>query len=206
MRELERRLALLAEQSQACGLDEPTSINDPMTEESFRAVLRAQIDLCVAGFSCDATRFASIQCSSAVNALRFTFMDLDQYEGHGLSHAGDGNELLQAQWDQMLIWYSEQLAYLLQRLASVPEGEGTMLDNTLVLCVNEISRGNTHSLDDMHFLLAGGAGGRVRGGRYLRYEGGPHNDLLVSVLHALGLDDEAFGDRRFCNGPLNGLI
>ena len=84
-------------------------------------------------------------------------MELAQYEGHGLSHAGDSNESQQAQWEQMLVWYSEQLAYLLQRLASVPEGEGTMLDNTIVLCVNEISRGNTHSHDNMHFLLAGGA-------------------------------------------------
>ena len=81
-----------------------------------------------------------------------------------------------------------------------------MLDNTLVLCVNEISRGNTHSHDDMHFLLAGGAGGRLDGGRYLRYDDRPHNDLLVSVLNLLGLDDETFGDQRFCYGALPGLI
>ena len=206
VRELERRLVLLAEQAQGCGLDEPTGLGDPMTEDSFKRVLRAQIDLCVAGLSCDATRFATIQCSSAVNALRFTFMELSQYEGHGLSHAGDSNDSLQSQWDQMLVWYSEQLAYLLQRLASVPEGDGTMLDNTIVLCVNELSRGNTHSHDDMHFLLAGGAGGRLRGGRYLRYDGLPHNDLLVSVLNGMGIETDTFGDRRFCNGPLSGLI
>jgi hypothetical protein len=206
VRELERRLGLLAEQSEACGLAEPVDINEPMTEESFRTVLRAHIDLTVAAFACDATRFSSIQCSSAVNALRFTFMDLDQYEGHGLSHAGDGNDNLQVQWESMLTWYSEQLAYLLQKLALVPEGDGTMLDNTLVLCVNEISRGNTHSHDDMHFLLAGGAGGRLPGGRYLRFDGRPHNDLLVSVLNALGLEERTFGDEHFYNGPLPGLL
>ena len=81
-----------------------------------------------------------------------------------------------------------------------------MLDNTLVLCVNEISRGNTHSHDDMHFLLAGGAGGRLAGGRYLQYPGLPHNDLLVSVLNGLGVETDTFGDPRFCNGPLSGLI
>jgi hypothetical protein len=206
VRELERRLSLLAEQSAACGLSDPAEIREPMIEENYRSVLRAHIDLTVAALACDATRFSSIQCSSAVNALRFTFMNLDQYEGHGLSHAGDGNDAMQVQWEAMLTWYSEQLAYLLQKLALVPEGEGTMLDNTIVLCVNEISRGNTHSLDDMHFLLAGGAGGRLAGGRYLRFDGRPHNDLLVSVLNALGLDDQTFGDERFCNGPLPGLL
>ncbi|MGB0647662.1 MAG: DUF1552 domain-containing protein [Bradymonadia bacterium] len=206
VRELERRLTLLAEQSAVCGITEPAEVANPMTEEQFRSVLRAQIDLTVAAFACDATRFSSIQCSSAVNALRFTFMGLNQYEGHGLSHAGDSNANLQTQWEAMLTWYSEQLAYLLQRLASIPEGNGTMLDNTLVLCVNEISRGNTHSHDDMHFLLAGGAGGRLEGGRYLRYDDRPHNDLLVSVLNLLELDDETFGDQRFCYGALPGLV
>ena len=54
--------------------------------------------------------------------------------------------------------------------------------------------------------VAGGAGGRLTGGRYLQYPGLPHNDLLVSVLNGLGVETDTFGDPRFCNGPLSGLI
>ena len=206
VRELERRLTVLAESEQQCGINPPDDAFDPMTEENFRTIMRAQMDLAVAALSCDTTRFVSLQSSSAVNALRFTFMDLDQHEGHGLSHAGDSNQSMQDQWERMLIWYSEQLNYFLERLAAVPEGDGTLLDNTIVLCVNELSRGNTHSHDDMGFLLAGGAGGRLRGGRYLNFPGRGHNDLLVSVLNALGLDDQTFGETRFCQGALPGLV
>jgi len=112
---------------------------------------------------------------------------------------------MQTQWDQMLVWYSEQLAYLLERLAAVPEGDGTMLDNTVVFAVNEISRGNTHSHVDMPFILAGGAGGRLQTGRYLKYNDVSHTELLVSILNLVGAPVDTFGDPRFCRGPLPGL-
>ena len=170
---------------------------DVMGEAEFRALLRAQVDVMVNAFACDVTRIGSIQCSSAVNALRFTFMGLNDNEGHSLSHSGDSNELLQGQWDQMLTWYSEQQAYLLERLASVSEGAGTLLDNTLLLFVNEISRGNTHSHEDMPFILAGGAGGALNAGRYLRYDNENHLRLLQSVLELMDVDSSDFGLREF---------
>ena len=179
---------------------------DVMGEGEFRDLLRSQTDIMVNAMACDMTRIGTIQCSSAVNALRFTFMGLNDHEGHSLSHSGDSNMALQDQWDQMLIWYSEQMNYLLERLASIPEGDGTMLDNTLIFSVNEISRGNTHSHAAMPFFLAGGAGGRLRTGRFLEYQGTPHNNLLLAILHLMGVEDESFGDPRFCEGPLRGLL
>ena len=205
IRDLERRLGVIAEREAGqCHPDRPES-RDTLGEAEFRELLRAQIDIMVAGMSCDVTRFGSIQCSESVNALRFTFMGLNQHEGHSLSHSGDNNAALQTQWEQMLVWYSEQLNYLLDRLHSVPEGDGTMLDNTLVLAVNELSRGNTHSHIDMPFILAGGAGGRLQTGRYLSYENVSHTELLVSILNLIGVDTNTFGDARFCRGPLPGL-
>ncbi|MEE2786449.1 MAG: DUF1552 domain-containing protein [Myxococcota bacterium] len=205
LRDLERRLGRMTDTNGACH-PELTQHGDIMSETEFRQVLRAQIDLMVSAMACDVTRVGSLQCSSSVNALRFTFMDLKDHEGHSLSHAGDSNELMQGQWERMLLWYSEQFNYLLDALAAVPEGDGTMLDNTLVLAVNEISRGNSHSHDDMPFILAGRAGGRLRTGRYLNYGGHSHTDLLVSVLNLVGVDTATFGDPRFCQGPLVGLV
>ena len=102
----------------------------------------------------------------------------------------------------MLIWYSEQQNYLLDRLASIPEGEGTLLDNTLVFFVNEISRGNTHSHLNMPFMLAGGAGGRLNAGRYLKYESESHVRLLVTILNLMGIEQDKFGHPDENGGPL----
>lgn len=206
LRDLERRLGTIAERPDGCGPQAPASPGDVMNEDEFRGVLRAQVDLLVNAFACDTTRVASLQCSTAVNACRFTFLGMNESEGHALSHAGDSHDLMQGRWQRMLAWYAEQFAYIVERLALVPEGDGTMLDNTLVLWGQEISRGNSHSLEDMPFILAGGAGGALRTGRYLRYDSVPHNNLLVSVLNALDIDDVSFGDPRFCTGPLTGLL
>lgn len=206
LRDLERRLSVMIEPPAECSPPAPDSVANVMGEEEFRGLLRAHTDLMVAALACDVTQVASIQCSTAVNALRFTFMDMRNYDGHSLSHAGDGNQTMQTEWERMLVWYADQFAYMLDAMKAVPEGDGTLLDNSLVLWVNEISRGNTHSHVDMPFLIAGGAGGALRTGRWLKYDAVPHNNLLLSVLHAMGLEDESFGDSRFCTGPLTGLM
>jgi hypothetical protein len=81
-----------------------------------------------------------------------------------------------------------------------------MLDNTLLLWCNELGKGNTHSRNDAPYVLAGGAGGALEAGRFLEYDEQPHNDLLVSLLNLMGIDDETFGNPEWCNGPLAGLV
>ena len=93
-------------------------------------------------------------------------------------------------------------AYFLGELAKIPEGAGTMLDNTLVFCCNELARGNVHSHNPMPYLLAGGAGGGLKTGRFLTYNGDPHNNLLVSLMNVMGVQATTFGDPNFCTGPL----
>ena len=104
----------------------------------------------------------------------------------------------------MNTWYAEQLAYFLDLLRAVPEGDGTLLDNTVVLWCSELSRGNTHSHSDMPFLLAGRAGGAIRTGRHRVFDGVPHNNLLLGLCHAMGADDlQSFGNREFCTGAID---
>ncbi|MCB9539726.1 MAG: DUF1552 domain-containing protein [Myxococcales bacterium] len=207
LRSLERRLGTVVDRPELCNPATPSGTMDVLSEADYGLLVRAQIDLAVNALACDVTRIASVQCSTAVNALRFTFMGLRDNEGHALSHAGDSHPERQDEWEQMLTWYSEQFAYLLDRLAAVPEGDGSLLDNTLVVWGMEISRGNNHDLTDIPFVLAGGAGGRLKGGRYLRYDGKPHNDLLVGILNLLGVPDATFGNVDYASGgPLVGLI
>ncbi|MSP71998.1 MAG: DUF1552 domain-containing protein [Myxococcales bacterium] len=202
VRDLERRLEISADGPMLCTRPGRPADLDVASEDNFERVARQQIDLMVLALACDLTRVASLEFSSAVNALRFTFMGLRDQDGHSLSHAGDQSTDLQDQWALMLTWYNEQVAYLLDSLAAVPEGEGTLLDNTLVLCCNELSRGNSHAHDSIPFILAGGAGGALRGGRHLVFAGESHNNLLLSTCHLMGVEAERFGNPDFNTRPL----
>lgn len=207
LRELERRLAISNGQGGVCDTPTAPMLSDVMSEDSFGAVARQQIDLMVSALSCGQTNVASLQCSTAVNACRFSFLEPRvSHEGHSLSHAGDSNQGMQPDWERNLTWYAEQFAYLLAKLDSIPEGDGTLLDNTVVLWGNEISRGNTHDLTDIPFVLAGSAGGKLRSGQYLRYPGIAHNQLLLSLIQAFGIEMSEFGASHLNNGTLSELL
>ena len=81
-----------------------------------------------------------------------------------------------------------------------------MLDNTLILWCNELSRGNAHSHPDMPFVLAGHAGGALPGGQFLKFSGTvPHNNLLVSCLNLMDVPATTFGNPAYCTGRLAGV-
>lgn len=177
---------------------------DVTAEDDFATMANHQMELLAMALACDLTRISTLAFSSALNALRFTFMGIRDQDGHSLSHAGDFSAELQQQWARMNVWYAEQLAHFIDLLKAVPEGDGTLFDNTVILWCNELSRGNTHSHSDMPFVLAGGAGGAIRTGRHLVFQNEPHNNLLLGLCHAMGLDDLAsFGNRDFCTRPIS---
>jgi len=99
------------------------------------------------------------------------------------------------------------MAYLARRLADTPEpgGSGSLLDNTLIVWTNELGKGNSHTLDNIPFVVVGGGAG-FRMGRSLRYNRVPHNRLLLSLAHSFGHRLPRFGNPNFCAaGPLNNL-
>lgn len=181
----------------------PPAVN-PDDAGSMHVVSQAHIDLIAMAFACDITRVASLQYSNGANHHTFPFLGSNG-DGHGLSHAADDDAASWAEWTVRQTWYCEQFAYLLGKLAAIPEGDVTVLDHTVVLWVNELSKGNTHSHQRMPFMMAGSAGGYFRTGRYVTYANAPHNDLLVSLLNAFGIEEQTFGAPEFCTGPLSGL-
>jgi hypothetical protein len=126
-------------------------------------------------------------------------------EGHALSHAGPSDTDAHQQLVTRQTWHSQLLADFLTRLSQIPEGAGSVLDNTLVLWGNEVSQGNTHSHENMPFLMMGG-GFYFRTGRYLKYESASHHDLMVSILNAFGVETTTFGQPDLCHGPLPNLV
>lgn len=202
---INRRLDFSVAPSAFCKLSQRPPALEYDSETVMPEVTRLQLDLLVLALSCDITRIASVQFSSAINAIRFPWVE-SLTEGHALSHRGPSDQLAQEQLITRSRWYTEQVAYFLQRLDSIPEGSGTMLDNTLVLWGNELSVGNVHSLSDIPFVMAGNVGAQLRTGRYLSFGGQPHNRLLTTVLNLMGLDDRGFGNPEVTSaGPLSGL-
>jgi hypothetical protein len=95
-----------------------------------------------------------------------------------------------------------QFAYLLRKLNEVVEPDGSrLLDNTVVMTWSEMATG-THVLKNVPYLLAGSAGGYFKTGRWLKYAGEPHGNLLVSLLNAMGVPVTTFGKPEWCTGPL----
>jgi hypothetical protein len=103
-------------------------------------------------------------------------------------------------------WYSEQFVYLLDKLSAIPEGDGTMLDNTVVLWASEFSDSNGHNSDRLMWMLFGNANGFFKQGRILDLKGKSLNDLHTSLGNAFGISDQTFGNPAYCDGPLTALM
>jgi hypothetical protein len=204
IREIEMRLEVDGPVAGAC---EPPVIGDRIdvvANDNFPTLSRLQLDLLVTSLACDLTRVASMQWSRGLSPTRFTWLGIAG-EHHELSHAEDA--AAQSQLTEINAWYAGEVAYLLDRLEAVPEGDGTMLDNTLVVWGNDLGNGAAHSSYPVPFVMAGSAGGYFETGRFVDYGDALHNRLLVSICHAMGLDDvQTFGDMDTGSGPLPGLV
>jgi hypothetical protein len=172
-------------------------------------VLKAQMDNAVAALTCDLTRSVVLQLGRGGSDATYPWLGLNDNH-HGWTHSAPGDAGMIANATKLSTWFSEQVLYLLQQLASVKEGDGTLLDNTILLWSTEVAEGESHSYMNMPYVLAGGGGGKLRPGRYLKYSNTRSNRLFVSICHAMGFPEvEYYGDTDagdFGKGPLQGLI
>jgi hypothetical protein len=205
IREIEQTLTTSGGALEGCSVPEAPGQLDPMQNDNYPLVGQLQMDLLSMALTCDLTRVAALQWTHGQSGTRFSW--LGQSDGHhGLSHEADNDGTIRNMLVDINHWYAEQFAYLLDRMRAIPEGDGTMLDNTVVIWVNEQGNGDTHSATNIPVVIAGSGGGYLRTGRYIDFGGVPHNDLYVSMLHAMGHEEiDTFGIPEVCNGPLPGL-
>jgi len=202
LRDVEKRV--LADGPGGCGAPGPAPTVPTTGINNLPAVGRAQMDLLVAALSCDATRVATLMWMNSATDKTYPWVNVHEAH-HELAHRGDSDLDAKDKLTRVYRWYAEQFAYLIAKLKSVPEGGGTLLDNTFVVWVSEHSKGNTHDRHHLPYVSAGKMGGAVRPGRLLRFNGAPHNNLWVSCLRMLGGESERFGDPAYCTGALPGL-
>ncbi|GAC1452226.1 MAG: DUF1552 domain-containing protein [Isosphaeraceae bacterium] len=174
--------------------------------DNMPRISKMQVDLMINSFTADFARVATLQFTNSVGGAKMHWLGVDEGH-HELSHLPDSDEKSQDKLTRINAWYCEQMAYLVKRLAETPEpgGSGSLLDNTLVVWTNELGKGNSHTLDDIPFVLAGN-GLDFRMGRSIKYSKVSHNRLLLSLAHGMGHSIERFGNPDFCgDGPLSDL-
>jgi hypothetical protein len=203
LREIETSLDARGAETKTCQapLLDKTVAAGHRSDQNIPATSRVMIDMLVTSFACDLTRVATLQYTDSEAKHTFPWLNLRQNHHYYQHDGGFHPEAI----TQINLWYAGQVAYLLKRLSEVREGDRSLLDNTLILWGTEIQHPNTHRQDNMPFVLAGKAAGRLRTGRWLRLPRSPHNNLLVSCLNLLGVEARSFGHRDFVNGPLPGL-
>lgn len=175
--------------------------------DNMPQISRMQTDLLVNSFASDFARVASIQITNSVGNAKMRWLDIDEGH-HSLSHEPDKNEKAYEKLIKINTWYCEQLAYLCKRLAETPEpsGEGSLLDNTTIVWTNELGKGNSHTRNDIPFVMVGGGLG-FKTGRAMKFDSVPHNRLLLSMSEAMGFSEKTFGNPDHCgDGPLTGLV
>ena len=169
--------------------------NDNLPELS-----RMQMELLINSFVNDFARVATLQFTKSVGGARMNWLDIKDNH-HSLSHEPDKNASAVDKLTRINTWFAGELAHLAKRLAETPEpgGTGSMLDHTTIVWTNELGKGNSHTLNDIPFVLLGGGLG-FQTGRSLQFKSVTHNRLLLSLAHAFGHKLETFGNPHLSKG------
>ncbi len=140
-----------------------------------------------AAVKCDVARCITLDLidDGGGNSLTFPWLDINSPDYHLVAHAGSASYTQKTAIDQ---WFVQQIAALVKDLDATPEGSGSVLDNTTIVLTNDMNEGSNHYVGNVPFLLIGGCGGFFKTGRTVTFTKQiPHNQLLTSLCHGMGL-------------------
>lgn len=200
VRKVEKDLKVAEKESSA---DHPEPEIDPNIElinDNTPKISRAQIDLMVNGFANDMMRVSTLQFMRSVGQARMRWLDINDGH-HSLSHKPDNDKSAYDKLMKINKWFAGELSYLCKRLKQTPEpgGDGTMFDNSIIVWVNELGKGNNHTLNNIPFTIIGG-GLDVKMGRALQMPDVTHNRLLMTIANAFGHKLKSFGEEKLSVG------
>lgn len=190
VREIERRLEIAATASTNTP-DIPIPYGVP---ESFDEHIKLQFDLLALAWQADITRVATILYARDLTGRVYPASGTTLSFHGGSHHAEDPGRV--AQYATLNRYHVATLAYFIDKLASIPEGDGTLLDHSLTLYGSNMGNSNQHQHFDVPHVLVGGASGRLQGNRHLSFKSRavPTGNLLLSVLDMFGIEKDKFGD------------
>jgi hypothetical protein len=200
VREIERRVEMAEKANIAgklSGIERPTGV-----PADFGEHIRLLGDMLVLAFQTDMTRIATFMLAN--DGSNRNYASIGVPEGHhDCSHHGR-DPIKMGKVQQINTYHMTQIAYMLEKMQSIKEGNGTLLDNCMIMYGAGISDGDRHNHDDLPILLAGKGGGTIKSGRHIRYTNGtPLTNLFLCLLDRMGVHADTLGDS---SGRLEQLI
>jgi uncharacterized protein DUF1552 len=197
VREIERRIQLAEKQNSNSALAVPASpsgIPDDHQEHT-----KLMFDLMALAFQADITRVSTFMMAREVSYRTFPMLGLTE-AFHPASHHQNNPARLE-NLTRINTYHVSLMSYFLQRLKATPDGDGNLLDHSLILYGSGMSNSNIHNHAPLPVFLAGGAAGRLKGGRHLKYpDNTPMSNLLLTILEKAGVHRDRVGDST---GPLS---
>ena len=210
VRNVEKRMSRMAGESRAAAREKAATFARPPAEipEDHAEYLRLMFDMLVLAFWTDSTRVATFMLDHEQSNRYFDFIPEVKGMWHALSHWRDisgktedddgktswsSREKKFEQYLKVTKFHHEQVAYFLNRLKQIKEGDGTLLDHSMILYGSPFSDGNEHLSRDLPMLIAGKAGGKIRPGRLLEYRDAPAEGVYLSMMDVMDVPVHEIG-------------
>ena len=192
VREIERRLEIAMKASSVAPPEMQVPVGVPQT---FDEHIKLQFDLLALAFEADITRVGTLLFARDLTGRTYPESEAPTAGFHGASHHGEDPRRI-AELSKINQYHVKMLAHLIDRLAKTPDGEGTLLDHSLVLYGSNMGNSNQHVHFDVPHVLVGGLNGKLKGGRHLAYptKTVPTGNLLLTLLDIYDIHQEAIGD------------
>jgi hypothetical protein len=191
VREIERRIQLAEKQNSNSNIAVPATPSG--IPDDHQAHTHLMFDLMAVAFQADITRISTFMMAREVSYRTFPMLGIS--EGfHPASHHQNNPERLE-NLTKINTYHVSLVAHFLEKLRTTPDGDGTLLDHSLVLYGSGMSNSNIHNHSPLPIFVAGGAAGKMKGGRHLKYpENTPMANLLLTILDKAGVSQESVGD------------
>ncbi len=196
VREIERRIVLAQKESGLSGVNVPATPSGVPDDHEIHTKL--MFDMMAIAFQADITRVSTFMMAREVSYRTFPMLGISE-AFHPASHHQNNAARLE-NLTKIQTYHVSLFAYMVDKPRSIKDGEGTLLDHTLMLYGSGMSNSNIHNHSPLPILLAGGAAGNLQGGRHLKYpDETPMANLLLTILHKAGVEQPSIGDST---GPL----
>jgi hypothetical protein len=192
VREIERRLQIAMKASTVAPADMSVPVGVPQT---FDEHIKLQFDLLALAFQADITRVGTLLFARDLTGRTYPESESPTSGFHGVSHHGENPKIID-QLSKINQYHVKMVAHLVNRLNSTPDGDGTLLDHSLVLYGSNMGNSNQHVHYDVPHVLVGGLNGKLKGGRHLAYPSKtiPTGNLLLTVLDKYDIHQDSIGD------------
>jgi Protein of unknown function (DUF1552) len=192
VREIERRLQIAMKAATVAPADLTVPVGVP---QSFDEHIKLQFDLLTLAFQADLTRVGTLLFARDLTGRTYPECEAPTVGFHGGSHHGEDPRRID-QFSKINQYHVKMLAHLVDRLAKAQDGDGTLLDHSLVLYGSNMGNPNQHLHYDVPHAVIGGGNGKVKGGRHLAYPTRevPTGSLLLTVLDKFGIHQDSIGD------------